>query len=25
LKQFTDTTMRILKHDPKEYPEGVLA
>ena len=25
LKQFTDTTMRVLQYDPKEYPEGVLA
>ena len=25
LKQFTETSMRILKYDPKEYPEGVLA
>ena len=25
LKQFTNTTMRLLEFDPKEYPEGVLA
>lgn len=25
LKQFTETTMKVLKYDPKEYPQGVLA
>jgi len=24
LKQFTETTMKVLKYDPKEYPQGVL-
>jgi len=24
LKQYTETTMRLLNADPKEYPEGVL-